>query len=459
MRYYYDVTTVPSSKEKATNELKEEWETEAEKLAKIIKKKIPDVKYFWTRRDTLGFVFTDFEPKDEKKIIGAGATGLRKKIQEDYDFVLLSGNVTGKHSEIKSEGKKGIKINIEYFNNIFKKAGNTEKVVELFLSKPVLDEFEEDAIKKIIHDDPEKLKQYMDFESTLDTLRLHGADKPEEFSKMMQEMLQFSKEHEIQNYKDFQEILEKAVRFFELYKISNPDDFTNVANSLIDILEKYDIGTVNTEKFLSAMLKQIKTQKISSVDDLEKLIEITKATERSIINGHTYFEEILEEFRKKIDTDIAEIEIRNFVFKHIWLLDFRYYGYRKLKEEHLEIGNTDLTLYDDQLGLNTIIINEFKRPDEPTVTQNDRPNKDAVLSKVGRAISQTIHYMEEIKDKKNHVEGYVIIGRRKESKDYFLTKFNEYLHGIKIRTFDDLYDDAKATIETFKQFSKVEKPD
>jgi len=61
--------------------------------------------------------------------------------------------------------------------------------------------------------------------------------------------------------------------------------------------------------------------------------------------------------------------------------------------------------------------------------------------------------MEETKVKNIHLEGYVIIGRNKEIKDNFLKKFNEYLHGIKLRTFDDLYDDAKATISMFKQYA------
>ena len=455
MRYYYNADKIPTAKERSTPNVKGDYKKTVSDIAESIKKEYHNCHYYWTRRTSLGYVFTEF--KHEKgKLIGAGAKGLRESIQDEYDFVLLSHDLKGKYKSITIEQRKGIRINIEYFNNIFKKAGNTKKVVELFLSKPSLDEFEKDAIKRIVIDEPEKLKQFIDFETTLDSLRLHGAENPEEFTKQMQNMLRFAKEHNLENFKDFEEILDKTVRFFDIYKVQNPEEFTKVASSLIDILEKYDIGTISVDKFISAITKQIKNQKIKSDKDFQNLIEVTNATKRSIVNGYSYFEDTLQEFKKKIDSDIKEIEIRDFVFKHIWLLDFRYYGYRPEKEEGLQIGRTDLTLYKDQLGLNTVVINEFKRPDEPTVTEKDRPDKSAILAKVGKAISQTIHYMEETKGKNVHLEGYVIIGRRREIKDNFLKKFNEYLHRIEIKTFDDLYDDAKATVSMFKQYADLQ---
>ena len=453
MRYYYDAENIPTAKEKSTSKVKEEYKKTVSEIAEGIKNEHPNCHYYWTRRTSLGYVFTEF--KHEKgKLIGAGAKGLRESIQDTYDFVLLSNSLRGKYQPITIKERKGIRINIEYFNNIFKKAGNTKKVVELFLSKPSLDEFEKDAIKRIVIDEPEKLKQFLDLETTLDLLRMHGIEKPEEFTKVMQEMLSFAKKHEMENYKDFEEILEKTVRFFDMYKIENPEEFTKVANALIDIFEKYDIDSISVDKFISSITKQIKKKEIKTDEDFEKIIEVSNATEKSILKGYAYFEKTLAEFKEKIDSDIEEIKIRDFVFKHIWLLDFKYFGYRQQKEESSDVGRTDLTLYKDHLGLNTIVINEFKRPDEATVTEKDRPDKPAILAKVGRAISQTIHYMEEIKAKNIHLEGYVIIGRNKEIKDSFLKKFNEYLHGIKIRTFDDLHDEAKATISMFKQYAE-----
>lgn len=73
-----------------------------------------------------------------------------------------------------------------------------------------------------------------------------------------------------------------------------------------------------------------------------------------------------------------------------------------------------------------------------------------ILAEVGKALSQITHYLENQKKSGISLHGIVIIGRRKDLKDYFIDQFNQYLHGIEIVTFDELYDKAKNTIDAFK---------
>lgn len=137
--------------------------------------------------------------------------------------------------------------------------------------------------------------------------------------------------------------------------------------------------------------------------------------------------------------------------EHIWLLDFRYYGYDKHKEESINVGDIDLSLYGNKLGLNNVVIVEFKRADAVLMTDKDHgENKPAILSSVGRALSQTIHYIENKKAAYRNIEGIVIIGRRRDAKDWLIDTFNNYLHGIKVVTFDELYVNAARVINTFK---------
>lgn len=104
MRYYYDPSTIPNSKEKHTSEVKDEWEPKLRKIAQEFLNKNPNIRCEWTRRNTLGAVLIDFEPDDEK-IISGGAGALRRNIQDKYDFILFSKNVKGKYETITVDEK------------------------------------------------------------------------------------------------------------------------------------------------------------------------------------------------------------------------------------------------------------------------------------------------------------------------------------------------------------------
>jgi hypothetical protein len=49
------------------------------------------------------------------------------------------------------------------------------------------------------------------------------------------------------------------------------------------------------------------------------------------------------------------------------------------------------------------------------------------------------------------VEGILIIGRRDDVKGWFITKFNDYLHGIHVLTYNDVIDRASDIIAMLKE--------
>ena len=142
--------------------------------------------------------------------------------------------------------------------------------------------------------------------------------------------------------------------------------------------------------------------------------------------------------------------MHDILFNNLWLIDFQYLNYSKKSEEQLDTGNTDITLYNDAIGIERVSVIELKKADKEIVTEHYRgENKPVILAEVGKAISQTIHYIEELKTKKRIVKGIVIIGRRREIKDAFIEKFNEYLHGVEVLTYDDIYTRAKVIVDAF----------
>ena len=72
------------------------------------------------------------------------------------------------------------------------------------------------------------------------------------------------------------------------------------------------------------------------------------------------------------------------------------------------------------------------------------------MAEVGKAISQTIHYLESKKGPYKLLKGIVIIGRKREIEDKFIETFNSYLHGIEVLTYDDIYDNTRKIIDIFK---------
>lgn len=203
----------------------------------------------------------------------------------------------------------------------------------------------------------------------------------------------------------------------------------------------------------------LQKNKIESPDDLQKIIDVSKIFTKVIESKPEYFETILKEFYdKKENEKIKENDIRDFILKHIWLLDFKYLEYPiKKREYRTKVGRIDLYLYKKQFSIHNVAVIEFKKPTAPIVgIDPSRPNKPMILRDVSTALSQVINYIENLpKENYTNIEGMVVIGRKIEEMDEFITIFNKYSQ-IKIVTFDDLYHKALTIVEAFKNPNELQ---
>lgn len=339
-----------------------------------------EIKYYWTRRDTLGFVLTDFEyetGKSEsahKKLIGKGEKDLYKNIRDDYVCLVLSRTQDKNFRELNIGSDKALVVNIDYFKEFLNIIRNSKNTVKLFLHK--LEKQHEEFIRGWLRN------------STM-----------------------------------FQEIMKEA---------HIPD-----IDAIIDlIINKYNID---------------------KAADLEKLITLGKATGKKIESNYQYFEKKLNEFKLKIDENVDETQIRDFIYNNIWLLDFQYMTFSKEKEEKVPTGEIDISLLKDTYGMGQAVVVELKKSSKPVMTDKYRGiDKPVIRAEVGKAVSQTIHYIERTKKGYRQPRGIIIIGRETGMEEDFLDTFNNYLHGIEVLTYDRIYRKTKEVIDVFK--SSQQKP-
>lgn len=378
MKYYYDPERFKGSIK--LKELKDLVSIKAKPLAAEISKALfKDINYYWTRRDTLGFVFTDFEYETgksfgstHKKLIGKGEKDLFKNIRDDYVCLVMSRTEDKNFREVKIGSEKGLVVNIDYFKEFLNIIRNSKNTVRLFLYK---------------------------FET-----------------KQQEELIRGW----LRNSSIFEEIRKEA-------RIEDID----------------------------AMIAVINKHKIDKATDLDKLITLARATGEKIKSNYQYFENKLSEFKSKIDGNADETQVRDFMFENIWLLDFQYMSYSKKKEEEVSTGEIDISLLKDEFGMGQAVVVELKKLSKPVVTEKYRGiEKPAILAEVGKAISQTIHYLEQKKSPYRRLRGVVIIGRKTGTKEEFLGTFNTYLHGIEVLTYDDIYKKAEDVIDVFKSMQE-----
>lgn len=261
----------------------------------------------------------------------------------------------------------------------------------------------------------------------------------------------------LNNFKDFLSIIrnrKNTVRLF-LYKFENKNQEELVRAWLKNYAKFEEVQEEAKIANIDAMMDVINKHSIKTPSDLDKLITVSRGALSKISNSEM-FKNILKEFKEKIDSNVDESVIHNFLFDNIWLIDFQYVLYTKKKKEILEVGQPDISVYKDNFGIERVAIIELKKTDQDLITTHHRGDKKpAILSGVGKSISQTIHYLEEVKTKNKTkdrvVQGIVIVGRKKEVKDMFIEKFNEYLHGIQVLTYDDIYERAETIINLFSQ--------
>lgn len=370
--YYFDAQkSYAAIGGKELKKLKEHVAQQADNIATELSKSFFTKIYpYWTRRDTFGFIFTDFEFLATKyeRLIGRGEKDLFAKTKDDCYFVVISKMLERNFKRIKLGDHPGLVVNLNYYKEFLKIIRNRKKTVELFLQK--LSKEEEKLIRSWLR-----------------------------------------------SYERYEEVTEEEARIYEVERI-------------IDVLRKY---------------------KIESASDLQRIITGAKALGGKIPESWELFEAVLIEFKRLIDGDNPEIELRNFLFANPWLIDFSFLRYQKYKEEPTGVGDTDISFYKDEMGIEKVCIVELKKASEPVTSEKQRgKEKPVILAEVGKALSQTMHYIDKLKRKKRIIKGIVIVGRKKEVKDWFIDQFNQYLHGIEVKTYDDLHKRAKEIIETFK---------
>ena len=112
----------------------------------------------------------------------------------------------------------------------------------------------------------------------------------------------------------------------------------------------------------------------------------------------------------------------------------------------------DISLYHDAVGIERVAIIELKKSGKEIVSDKYRGEKKPVItSEFGKALSQIIHYIEDKRTRTRVVEGVLIIGRKRDVKDWFIEKFNTYLHGIRVMTYDDVIENATNTLKMLRQ--------
>lgn len=194
-------------------------------------------------------------------------------------------------------------------------------------------------------------------------------------------------------------------------------------------------------------------EQIFSLEKLEDFSSILKNTSKGIIENHVFFDDQLKIFLRYIENDTTEKQLQNFLLENLWLLNFKYFGYDKpTKEEKTDVGNMDIFATKNSFGSNHVSIIELKRADKPLTTISDRGIKKPNLrSEVIRALSQAIHYIENTpREPYSTIEGFVIIGIRDEQSSKILDALNSRLHGIQVLTYDDLYNNTKMILDSFK---------
>ncbi len=247
----------------------------------------------------------------------------------------------------------------------------------------------------------------------------------------------------------------KRIRLFLVKELTSEEE--EIINDWIDLKH-----SKKKEKYISADEMVENLPKNDPEKALQIFASVTNYYQNQIIFNIDYFEKQLNSFEEKINNPkTLEKELRDFLQRDIWILDFKYQNINQFNcEKEIQIDFSD-----GKKGFVDLWVSRFhtqRKKDiwiELKLAEDVKKksvvkyrNREAIGSEVGKAISQLIHYIDSKKEKFSIQEGIVVIGR--EAEDSFINKFNEYLHGIKIKSYCQLIEDCRNVIEVFKSLNQ-----
>lgn len=249
-------------------------------------------------------------------------------------------------------------------------------------------------------------------------------------------------------FKKFLEIFSNNESKIKLFLCELNDDTKLVINNWWLGLEKkferktkeeltnmYALEDSNLQPLSSEMVKHDKQRRFINYLFLEQM--------RQKISNYY---EILNNFEKDVKDRIKkEPELNKILIKNPWIIDIQYEFSPKPEPQETISRTVDMQVVDNLFGIDKHILVECKRPDVSTVLHRKEVRKPE--SKVIGAISQCIVEMEKFRDKKIRTTGIVIAGR---SVDSDIKIFNDYIHNIKIISYEELIERARARLNFFR---------
>lgn len=249
----------------------------------------------------------------------------------------------------------------------------------------------------------------------------------------------------IERYKKFTENFSNGRKRAKLFLFKNlTTDEETIINNWIETKPSSEFPKqLSTEDAIDILATE-------SADGIGKNIErLDCIREANVLANLTDFEQELNKFESMVHSGShSETQLRQELFSRLWIIDFSFSSnhFEKAQEYHTDSGNVDIWISKKRLTIKKDILIELKLPNKLLTTKYRK--KEAVRAEIGKALSQLIHYLEATKKPYTLQSGLIIIG--KESDKQFIDLFNSYLHGIEIKTYQQLIDRCREIINKFK---------
>ena len=171
---------------------------------------------------------------------------------------------------------------------------------------------------------------------------------------------------------------------------------------------------------------------------------------------------VIEQFESIIKDPVTkEKNIGDFLKKNPFVLGLNYLNASSEDKIGLN-GRTDF-LMENSVGNYDVI--ELKGPNEDIFTQEKNGNYYIWTQTLKNAISQMMSYLykydilylsqkEEAKKDVLYPKGIIVVGKRNEEERKALKIHNHFLNHIKIKTYDDILDEIKVSVDNLSRMNK-----